>query len=158
MYELILEDRIIVNRPLEEVFNYMDDIENEHEWQPYPRKWEQSPDPHQTGVGTIRRYDNRYMGRSFSNEYEVVVYEPMEKVMYMSTPQAAVQAEGATLWEPANGGTKVTFLFKPQMGDFWGFVPKAIAQRIYMGTLSNNMRRLKDVLEGCSLNKVKFAF
>jgi uncharacterized membrane protein len=38
MYELILEDRIIVNRPLEEVFNYMDDIENEHEWQPYPRK------------------------------------------------------------------------------------------------------------------------
>jgi uncharacterized membrane protein len=147
MFELDLEDSIVIKRPLEEVFNYMDDIEKEHEWQPYLRKWEQSPDPHQNGVGTIRRYDNRYMGRSFSNEYEVVVYEPMERVMYMSTPQAAVQAEGGTLWEAANGGTKVTLLFKPQLGDFWGFVPKAIVRRIYMGTLSNNMRRLKEVLE-----------
>ena len=98
-------------------------------------------------MGTIRLYDNRYMGRSFSNEYEVVVYEPMERVMYVSTPKAAVQAEGGTLWEAANGGTKVTFLFKPQLGDFWGLVPKAIVRRIYMGTLSNNMRRLKMVLE-----------
>ena len=147
MFELDLEDSIVINRPLEEVFTYMDDIEKEHEWQPYLRNWEQSPDPNQNGVGTIRRYDNRYMGRSFTNEYEVVDYEPMKKVMYVSTPEAAVQAEGGTLWESTNGGTRVTFLFKPQLGDFWGLMPKAIVRRIYMGTLSNNMRRLKEVLE-----------
>ena len=147
MFELDLEDSIVINRPLEVVFTYMDDIEREHEWQPYLRNWEQSPDPNQNGVGTIRRYDNRYMGRSFSNEYEVVIYEPMEKVMYVSTPEAAVQAEGGTLWEPSNGSTKVTILFKPQLGNFWGMVPKSIVRRIYMGTLSNNMRRLKKVLE-----------
>ena len=83
MFELDLEDSIVINRPLEEVFNYMEDIEREHEWQPYLRNWEQTPDPNQNGVGTIRRYDNRYMGRSFSNEYEAVIYEPMEKVMYV---------------------------------------------------------------------------
>jgi uncharacterized membrane protein len=147
MFELDLEDSIVINRSPEDVFTYMDDIEREHEWQPYLRNWEQSPDPNQNEVGTIRRYDNRYMGRSFSNEYEVVVYEPMKRVMYTSTPQAAVQAEGGTLWEPANGGTKVTFLFKPHLGDFWGYIPKFIVQRIYMGTLSNNMQRLKEVLE-----------
>jgi hypothetical protein len=132
---------------LEEMFTYMDDIEREHESQPYLRNWEQSPDPHQNGVGTIRKYENRYMGWSFMNEYEVTIYEPMKSVMYVSTPRAAVQAEGGTLWELTNGGTKVTFLFKPQLGDFWGWVPKSIVERIYMGTLSNNMRRLKQVLE-----------
>ena len=147
MFELDLEDSIVINRPLEEVFTYMDDIEREHEWQPYPRNWEQSPDPHQNGVGTIRNYDNRYMGWSFTNEYEVTIYESMKNVMYVSTPRAAVQAEVGTIWEPTTGGTKVTFLFKPQLGDFWGWVPKSIVKRIYMGTLSNNLRRLKSVLE-----------
>ncbi len=79
---------------LEEMFTYMDDIEREHESQPYLRNWEQSPDPHQNGVGTIRKYENRYMGWSFMNEYEVTIYEPMKSVMYVSTPRAAVQAEG----------------------------------------------------------------
>jgi uncharacterized membrane protein len=147
MFVLDLEDSIVINKPLEEVFTYMDDIEREHEWQPYLLGWEQSPDPKQNGVGTIRKYDNRYMGRSFTNEYEVTVYDPMIKVMYVSTPNAAVQAAGGTLWERTSGGTKVTFLFKPNLGDFWGLVPKFIVRRIYMGTLSNNMRRLKNVLE-----------
>ena len=147
MFILDLEDSIVIDKPLEEVFAYMDDIEREHEWQPYLLGWEQSPDPKQNGVGTIRMYDNRYMGRSFTNEYEVTVYEPLKRVMYVSPPKAAVQAEGGTLWERSNGGTRVTFLFKPQLGDFWGLVPKPIVRRIYMGTLSSNMRRLKKVLE-----------
>ena len=94
MFELNLEDSIIINRPVEEVFAYMDDIEKEHEWQPYLESWEQSLDPNQNREGTIRRYDNRYMGRSFTNEYEVVVYEPLKRVLYVSTPEAAVQSEG----------------------------------------------------------------
>ena len=147
MFVLDLEGSIVINRPVEEVFSYMDDIEKEHEWQPYLREWEQSPDPNQNGVGTIRRYANRYMGRSFTNVYQVLEYEPNIKVMYKSTPEAAVQAEGGTLWEPVNGGTKVTFIFKPELGDFWGYIPKPIVRRIYMGTLDSNMRRLKQVLE-----------
>jgi uncharacterized membrane protein len=147
MFVLDLEGSILINRPVEEVFSYMDDIEKEHEWQPYLREWEQSPDPNQNGVGTIRRYANRYMGRSFTNVYQILEYEPNIKVMYKSTPEAAVQAEGGTLWEPVNGATKTTFIFKPELGDFWGYIPKPIVRRIYMGTLDRNMRRLKQVLE-----------
>ncbi len=147
MFVLDLEDSIVINKTVEEVFSYMDDIEREHEWQPYLRGWRQSPDQNQNGVGTVRRYDNQYMGRSFTNEYRIVEYERNKKVMYESTPEAAVQARGGTLWEPSNGGTKVTFIFKPQLGDFWGFVPRPIVRRIYMRTLKNNMQRLKQVLE-----------
>lgn len=147
MFVLDLEGSVVINKTVEEVFSYMDDIAKEHEWQPYLEDWEQSPDPNQNGVGTVRRYENRYMGRSFTNVYQIVEYEPNKKVMYQSTPEAAVQAEGGTLWEPSNGGTQVTFIFKPELGDFWGYVPKPIVRRIYMRTLNNNMRRLKKVLE-----------
>lgn len=63
--------------------------------------------------------------------------------MYQRTPEAAVQAIGGTLWEPSDGSTKVTFISKPELGDFWGFVPKPIVRRIYMRTLNKNMQRLK---------------
>jgi len=136
---LELEDSIIINRPVEEIFAYMDDINREHEWQPYLKKWEQTPDPDRNGLGSVRRYENQYMGRRFTNAYKTTVYEPNNQVMYESTPDAAVQA---------TGGTKVTFIFNPQLGDFWGYIPKPIVRRIYNHTLKQNMTRLKRVLEG----------
>ncbi len=76
MFVLELEDSVIIHRPVEEVFAYMDDIDNEHEWQPYLKEWSQTPDPDNNGVGTTRRYVNQYLGRHFSNVYEVTEYEP----------------------------------------------------------------------------------
>ena len=34
-----------------------------------------------------------------------------------------------------------------KLGDFWGLIPKSIVKRIYMGTLDNNMRLLRQLLE-----------
>ena len=147
MFVLELEGSIVINRPVSEVFAFMDDINREHDWQPYLVEWEQTPDPNQNGVGSIRRYVNRYMGRSITNVYETYEYEPGRKVMYQSTAEAAVQAEGGTLFEPSNGGTRVTFIFNPELGNFWGLIPKPIVKLIYMRTLNGNMRRLKRVLE-----------
>ena len=150
MFALNLQGSVTIDKPVDEVFRYIDDIEREHEWQPYLRAWKQAPNPTQNGVGSARRYENKYLMRSFTNVYETTEYEPNRKVMYRSTPEAAVPAEGGTLYEPTNGGTKVTFLFSPELGDFWGLIPKPIVKRIYMRTLNSNMMRLKKVLENQS--------
>jgi len=150
MFVLNLQGSVVIDRPVDEVFRYMDDIEREHEWQPYLREWEQTPDSNQNGVGSIRRYENKYLGRSFTNVYGTTEYEPNRKAMFRSTAEAAVQAEGGTLVEPTNGGTRVTIVFTPELGDFWGLIPKPIVRRIYMRTLNSNMKRLKKVLESQS--------
>ena len=118
MLTLEMEDSIVINRPVAEVFAYMDNIENEYEWQPYLREWEQhSPD--ENGVGTERRFVNQYMGRRFVNVYVVTEYESNQLVMYRSRPEAAVQAVGGQTWEAVeDGATKVTLIFKPELGDF----------------------------------------
>lgn len=53
MFVLELEGNKIFDRPIEEVFAYMDDIENEHEWLPYLRQWEQSPNPVQRSYSRL---------------------------------------------------------------------------------------------------------
>jgi uncharacterized membrane protein len=35
MFVLDLESSIVINKPVKEVFAYMDDIEKEHVWQPH---------------------------------------------------------------------------------------------------------------------------
>ena len=145
MFTLELKESIVIHRPIAEVFAYMDDIDREHEWQPYLVRWEKSTE--QNEVGTVRTYHNKYMGRAFTNVYEITEYQRNRKVMYKSTPAAAVQADGGTLWEAVGDGTKVTFLFTPKLDDFWGLLPKSLVRRMYMGTLTNNMKRLKKILE-----------
>jgi uncharacterized membrane protein len=148
MFTLEMEDSIVIDRPVKEVFAYMDDIENEHEWQPYLREWTQQPNRNENSVGTERRYVNQYMGRRFVNVYVVTEYEAKRRVMYESTSEAAVQAIGGQTWEAIEeGATKVTFIFRPELGDFWGSIPKPLVKRIYGRTLKNNMKRLKEILE-----------
>lgn len=103
-------------------------------------------------MGTERRYVNQYMGRRFVNVYVVTEYEANQLVMYKSTSEAAVQAVGGQTWEAVEDeATKVNFIFKPELGDFWGYIPKPLVKRIYGRTLSNNMKRLKEVLESRAL-------
>jgi hypothetical protein len=70
-----VRNRAIINRPVADVFAYMDDLEREHEWQPYLVRCEKSTEVN--GVGTVRSYENLYMGRRFTNSYEITEYELM---------------------------------------------------------------------------------
>lgn len=45
MFVLDLTASVVIERPIETVLAYMDDIEREAEWQPYLREWSPSPDP-----------------------------------------------------------------------------------------------------------------
>jgi hypothetical protein len=51
LFVLDLEDSITINKPLKEVFAYVDDIEQAQECQSYLKGWEQSPGPNQGGEG-----------------------------------------------------------------------------------------------------------
>ena len=140
------ETSIVIDRPVEEVFAYMEDIYREREWQPYIREVQRIP-ADGGGVGTIRRYTNHYLGRSFENVYETTVYEPNQRVAYSSTPEAAVQATGETRWEAVEEGTRVTMVFDPDVAGFYSYLPNRIVDWIYRRQLNITLARLKKRLE-----------
>ena len=71
------------------------------------------------------------MGHRFVSVYAVTNYKPNRRVTHESTPEAAVQAVGGQTRGAIEGvAIKVTFMLKPELGDFWGYIPKPLVMRI----------------------------
>ena len=78
-----LQGSVIINRPIDEVWAYMDDIANARKWQPYLVGCKQTP-ADRIGIGTRQSYVFQYLGRRFENHYVVTAYEPLKRI-YEST-------------------------------------------------------------------------
>ena len=139
----------MIERPPEDVWAFMADAERAGDWQPYLVELRQEP-PGEVGVGTEQFYTFQYLGRRFSNHYVVTEHEPMRHSAYKSLPDSAIQATGVNRFEPIEGGTRLTMAFQPQVGGFFGRMPKSIVAWSYRRTLTGNLRRIKKVLESGS--------
>ena len=140
------EESIVIQRPVGDVFDYMQDIHREHEWQPNLREAEQIPEG-EPGVGTVRRYVSEFMGKRFENVYVNTVYEPDRKVAYKTAPDSDTQAVGEIIWEAAEGGTKVTMRVEADLGGLLRFVPNSLILSLARKELLDTLVRLKAVLE-----------
>jgi len=140
------EESIAIQRPVDDVFDYMQDIHREHEWQPNLREAEQIP-VGEPGVGTVRRYVSEFMGKRFENVYINTVYEPSQKVAYKTAPDSDTQAVGEIIWESVEGGTKVTMRVEADLGGLLRFVPNSLVLSLARKELLETLGRLKAILE-----------
>ena len=143
------EYEILIQRPVEAVFAFMQDIEREREWQPTLREASQTP-AGVPGVGTRRRYVSEFMGMRFENVYVNTVYEPNRRVAYESTPESDTQASGEVTWEPVDGGTRVAMRVQAKVGGALRFVPKALILKVGRKELADALGRAKKLLEAGS--------
>lgn len=70
-----IEEQATINRPIEEVFAYMSDIDRQPEWVSTltaSRKVTSGP----TGVGTTFQQSSKFLGRQFDLDNEITDYEP----------------------------------------------------------------------------------
>ena len=147
MFTLSLEDSIVIQMPVELVWAFMDDPNRAGEWQPYLVELEQTP-PDRMGVGTEQNYVFQYLGRAIRNHYVVTEYEPMTRTAYKSLPGSSIHATGWTQFEAIQGGTRLTLGFEPEVGGFFGVLPKSVVAWSYRRSLVKNLSRIKEILEG----------
>lgn len=140
------DSSIIIERPVEEVFEYMQDIDREREWQPNLREAEQSPEG-EPRVGTRRRYVSEFMGKRFENVYINTVYERDCRVAYKSARESDTQAQGEITWEAVDGGTRVTMSVTIEVGGMLRFVPKSLIVSLGTKELEDALARAKARLE-----------
>ncbi|UCF20404.1 MAG: SRPBCC family protein [Gemmatimonadota bacterium] len=140
------QESIVIRRPVEEVFHYMQDISREHEWQPNLREAEQTP-ADEAGVGTRRRYVSEFMGRRFENVYINTEYEINRKVAYESAAESDTKARGEITWEALGEGTKVTMRFAAEVGGMLRLVPKSLIAQVGKKELGEALARVKALLE-----------
>lgn len=144
---LTYEESIVIERPIDEVFQYMQDMEKEREWQPNLRRAYQEP-PGEPEVGTRRRYVSEFMGKEVENVYEYTSYEVNRRVAYRSAGESAVESSGEVRWEPLGDRTRVTMRAEVELGGLFKFLPASLVSSVGRKELRESLERLKRILEG----------
>ncbi len=107
---LEVEHSIVINRPVEQVWNYLTDFENTPSWDIGVLETRQTSEG-PAGLGTTFQNIGPFLGRNAVREYRVTEYIPNKKVaVRLTNPDKFIQqAEVAYTFEPAENGTDLTF-------------------------------------------------
>ena len=140
------KETIVIRRPVADVFQFMQDLQREHEWQPNLLKASQDPEG-VSGVGTTRHYVSEFLGKQFQNTYVYTVYDPNQRVVYESTSKSDTQATSEILWKAVEGGTQVTLRVAAETSGLLRFVPRSLVTSVGKRELGESLNRLKNLLE-----------
>ncbi len=135
---------VVIERPVEEVFAFVTDPENEPLWQSTSLETERtSGGP--VGVGSTFRNTSKFLGHRVESAYEVTEMETPRKqcVKIVSGP---IPGSGCYLFEPAEDGTRFTQKFDAEVGGFFRLAEPLVARAIRR-QFDADMATLKDVLE-----------
>jgi uncharacterized membrane protein len=140
-----IENRVVINRPIDEVFEFMANSENDPQWQSSAQEvMKTSEGP--TGVGTTYTSVNRFLGRRLEATFEYTAYEPNKRVAGKATSGPILFQFENTFEPAAEGGTKVTVSSEGDAGGFFKLAEPVIA-RMLQRQVDTDTANLKDLLE-----------
>jgi carbon monoxide dehydrogenase subunit G len=99
---------VVINQPVERVFAFVSDFENDPLWSGVAEVRRISPDP--LGAGTTFQLRQRFLGRHLDVVLEVIRYEPNRVITVKTTSGRFLSMTGTRLVEPAGDATQLTFL------------------------------------------------
>ena len=135
---------VVINQPVERVFAFVSDLENDPPWSGAAEMRRTSPGP--VGVGTTFQQRDRLLGRRLELTLRVVGYEPNRKVTLKTTSERLSFA-GTRMVEPVGqGGSRVTFVGGGQAGGVWRLAEPLLAA-VGGLRLRTQLGRLKRLLE-----------
>lgn len=138
------EQSVTIDRPVEEVWEYINDPRNDTEWQSMIVEAVQvSEGP--VGAGTVKRVTAKVLGRRFDTTFEVTEYEPNRRSRIKST-SGPFAFTGTYEVERADGGTRFTWAMEGDPGGFFKLAEPLVV-RVVGRQVQADMETLKDLLE-----------
>jgi hypothetical protein len=133
---------VVVERPIEEVFAFLDEPANDPIWQ---TSLVEARLEGPMAVGATLTQVRRFLGRQAELTFEIIEYEPPTK-RSMRCIAGPVPMSAGYLLEPADGGTKVTMVGETDAHGFFRLGEPVFA-RMASRELEANAGHLKDLLE-----------
>ena len=140
-----IETRIVINRPVKEVFAFLSNFENWPKWSPGLLENKKTSDG-PISRGTTWRGVSNVLGQRVESEAEVIEFEPNRKITWKYKPGPIQQAWGQTRFERVEGGTRVDLTLEGESGGFMKLAEPVfanLAKRQFEAGLAN----LKDLME-----------
>ncbi len=142
-----VEHSIVINRPVEEVFAVVTDVENNPKWGSgllEAVKTSEGP----IGVGTTWRLVRKVLGQRLEAESEVTEYELNRN--YVQRSKSPFPVEVRQTYEAVEGGTRITITVEAEPGGFFKLAEpllKITAKR----EIDTEFANLKDLMEARAL-------
>jgi uncharacterized membrane protein len=139
-----VERSIVIDRPIGEVWEYVNDPSNDVTWQSTLLESEQLTDG-PVGVGMRVREVRQFLGVRIETAWEVKEYEPTSRSSIESV-SGPVPFKGSYVLESVNGGTKLTVVGELDAHGLFKLAEPVFA-RMTARELESNLGHLKDLLE-----------
>jgi len=137
------ENSVVINQPIEQVFEYVTDINNNTVWQTGILELEMTSEG-RFGLGATYRCVNRFMGKRIETEGRVTEYESDRRCCIRIT-SGAVTGTSSLYFEAVDGGTRFTTAGELDLTYFK--LAGLLVKRKINRQLKNDMLKLKAVLE-----------
>ncbi|MEE9491632.1 MAG: SRPBCC family protein [Dehalococcoidia bacterium] len=140
-----IEQSVVINRPIEEVYAYVVDVENCPQWRSScleAKRFTEGP----IRAGTTERYTMRVFGRRQETTMEVTEYEPHRKYAWRATSGGLFPLRGWFTFQTVDGGTKVTETIEAEPSGFLKLA-KPFIVRMFRREGESDFSNLKEILE-----------
>ena len=139
-----IEHSLVIARPIDQVFLFLVNPSNNSLWQEgviESRQISEGP----VDVGTRGRDIRKFLGRQIECDYEIVEYEPKEKIRFKSI-SGSIQFKGSYTFQSVEQGTRFTFTIEGSAGP-WFSLLGLLATRLAKKQVEADPNRLKNLLE-----------
>jgi uncharacterized membrane protein len=139
---------IVINRPIEEVFKYLADLENDVKWR---REWVEAKNISEgsLGVGATFLLVGESLGRRNEVVYETTEYEPNQRTAWKAV-SGPLPLTFRRTFERVEGGTRVTIRYELKLHGFSKLV-KPLVMSMGKRQLEGDFPKLKGLMEAPTL-------
>ena len=138
-----IECEVEINRPIEEVFAFLADHENDTKWRSGLVEWKRTSEG--TGVGSTSTAVLQFMGHRVEISMEVTEYVENIRIGFKTT-SGPMPMEGLYSLEPAEGGTKLALAVQGEASGLFKLAEPLFAG-IVKSQIETDFKTLKDLLE-----------
>ena len=138
------EKSLFINRPQQEVFDFLSNPANDAQWQGSTEsaEWTSEGPP---GVGSTQRSVIKLLGRKIDSSLEVTTWNPPRQLGF-KVVSGPIPFEGTIKLESQENGTQVTQTVHAEPGGFFK-IAEGLAIKRVKKTIETDVQTLKRLLE-----------
>lgn len=145
---LKIESITVINRPVEDVFVVLSDLENNPKWDSVALEARKTSGG-LIGVGTTWRIVQKAFGKRLEIEAELTEYEPNRKTTLI-VKSGLIPGALQRTYEPVEGGTRVSHVMEIEPGGFFR-LSEPLFMNIMKRGVETDLAALKDLMEAHAL-------
>ncbi len=137
------EQSIIIEKPVSEVWKYLDDLDNCTDYLFFLRGVTKNPDG-PNSISTEFTFKFSFLFKKYTNHYKMAEYKPPYSFSFTTKDGSEIDARGSVILNSIdNTSTELKIIYSPELSRFFSLFSDMQVDFIYNKTLSRVLSQIK---------------